>query len=188
MVTALAVTIFFASCQDSMKEIRKMELASNEPMGEAVNILLKHTDSGKLKLELSGERMLDFSNDQFPFTEFPEGLNVKVYENPADSTKFTTIIADHAFAYDDTDLFDLRGNVNIINSDGNTFVGDQLYWDQNGKHIFTDEPFVIYLKDKETGEDMGTKRGSSMDANEKLTNVTINNARDKFVAKSNEDL
>ncbi len=188
MVAIAVATIFFASCQDSIKEIRKMELASNEPMGEAVNILLKHTDSGRLKMQLSGDKMLDFSNDAFPYTEFPEGIHVRVYENPKDTLTYTTIIADRAMAYDETDLFDLRGNVQIINSDGNTFNGEQLYWDQIGKHIFTDQDFTIYLKDDETGDQVGVKTGSSMDANEELTEVTINNARDKFVAKSQNEL
>lgn len=185
MMTLVVIT-FFASCQDNIKEVRKMELASNEPMGEAVNILLKHTDSGVLKLAVSGRKMFDFGNDEFPYTEFPEGIKVKVYENKLDTTEYTTIIADRAVAYEETSLFDLRGNVQIISHDGNTFNGEQLYWDQTGKQIFTDQDVIVYLKDNGTGDDVGIKTGTAMDADEKLEKVNIKNAEDGFIVKTKE--
>jgi len=186
-ITALAVICFLASCDNNLKEIQKMEIASNEPVGEVENMLLKHTDSGKLKLTLQGEKMLDFSNDDFPYTQFPDGIKVEVYEYRNNKTEVTTITANMGTLYDITDLVDLKGNVKIITSDGNTFTGEQLYWDQTAKWIFTNQPpFEIVLKDPKTKEEVGRITATVLDASENLKIYQARNPDDTFISKSNQ--
>jgi LPS export ABC transporter protein LptC len=186
-ITALAVICFLASCDNNLKEIQKMEIASNEPVGEVENMLLKHTDSGKLKLTLQGEKMLDFSNDEFPYTQFPDGIKVEVYEYRNNKTEVTTITANAGTLYDKTNLVDLKGNVKIITSDGNTFSGEQLYWDQTAKWIFTNQPpFEIVLKDPKTKEEVGRITATVLDASEDLKIYQARNPDDTFISKSKQ--
>ncbi|KQC34433.1 hypothetical protein AAU57_00150 [Nonlabens sp. YIK11] len=175
-ITALAVICFLA-CTDNLEEIAKMNTVSNEPTNEVENLLLKHTDSGMLKITLSGKLMLDYSNDEFPYTEFPEGLQVEVYDTKKSPAEKTTITSDYGVIYNDTDLVDLIGNVTIVTSDGNTFYGDQLYWDQKSKWIFTNEPFNTDLKNS------SKTSGDIIDSNEKLTQALVRNARDQYYVK-----
>ncbi len=183
----MAVICFLASCQDNLKAIEKMEMSSNEPIGEVENMLLKHTDSGKLKLSLQGKNMLDFSNDDFPYTHFPDGIKVTIYETLQDSTAITTILADQATSYDLTDIVDLRGNVRIIRADGNTFAGDQLYWDQSDKWIFTNQAFETRLKDAETQADLGNTSGTVLDSDENLKLVQVRKADDAFLINQDNE-
>lgn len=186
-ITALAVICFLASCDNNLKEIQKMEIASNEPVGEVENMLLKHTDSGKLKLTLEGKKMLDFSNDEFPYTQFPDGIKVVVYEYRNNKTEVTTITANTGTLYDKTSLVDLIGNVKIITSDGNTFTGEQLYWDQTAKWIFTNQPpFEIVLKDPKTKEEVGRITARVLDASEDLKIYQARNPDDTFISKSKQ--
>ncbi len=172
-ITALAVICFLA-CPDNLKEIAKMNTVSNQPSSEVENLLLKHTDSSKLKVTLQGELMLDYSNDAFPYTEFPKGLKVEVYESKEDSTKKTTITADYAVIFNETDLVDMTGNVKIVAADGNTFYGEQLYWDQRSKWIFTGQPFRTELNNN------NRTTGTILDANENLTIAFVRYANDTF--------
>lgn len=165
--------IVILSCDDNLKAIQKMQISSNEPIGEVKNMLLKHTDSGLIKVKMSGKTMLDFSNDLYPFTEFPDGIKVTVYEHINDSLLETNITADYAIMYNDSDLVDLKGNVTIISHDGNIFNGEQLYWDQTSKWIFTNQPFSTILKS-------GTTSGDMLDANEDYNQSTVRNSDDKF--------
>ena len=176
-ITAIAVICFLA-CTDNLEEIAKMNTVSNEPTNEVENMLLKHTDSGRLKITLSGKLMLDYSNDQFPYTEFPDGLKVEVYDTK-DSTAVnkTTITSDHGVIYNETDLVDLTGNVVIETTDGNKFYGDQLYWDQKSKWIFTNQPFRTELNNS------SQTSGDIIDSNEKLTEALVRNARDQYYVK-----
>lgn len=185
-ITALAVICFFASCDDNLKVIQKMKIASNEPVGEVENMLLKHTDSGRLKLSIQGKKMLDFSNDEFPFTQFPDGITVKVYQYTDDQTNLTTITADSGTMYDQTKLIDLRDNVKIVTSDGNTFMGDQLYWDQKAKWIFTNQAFETSIVDSEDAQNIGKTTGTVLDANEDLKKLIAIDPDDTFVPKQNK--
>lgn len=161
------------SCDDNLKAIQKMQIASNEPIGEVKEMLLKHTDSGYIKVRMEGETMLDFSNDTYPYTEFPDGIHVIVYEHKNDSVLETNITADYAIMFSDSDLVDLKGNVTIVDHDGNTFNGSQLYWDQQAKWIFTDHSFKTNLKNAVTTGDM-------LDANQDLSKTIVRNNNDQF--------
>ncbi len=163
-----------------------MEIASNEPVGEVEKMLLKHTDSGRLKLSIQGKKMLDFSNDEFPFTIFPEGITVKVYQYTDNKTNLTTITADTGTMYDQTSLIDLRNNVKIVTSDGNIFMGDQLYWDQKGKWIFTNQEFETFIVDSEDNKNIGKTTGTVLDANEDLKKLIARDPDDTFVPKQDK--
>ena len=52
--------------------------------------------------------MLNFSNANFPYFEFPTKIEVILFDENKNQTK---IIADYAISYSNSDLIDLRGNV-----------------------------------------------------------------------------
>ncbi len=179
-ITATAVICFLA-CTDNLKEVAKMNAVSNQPSSEVEDLLLKYTDSGYLKATIRGALMLDYSNDSYPFTEFPDGIKVEVYETNGDTTKKTTITADYAVIFSESDLVDLKGNVKIVGTDGSTFFGDQLYWDQKSQWIFTDKSFRTDLtNNNETSGDI-------LDSNEKLTKALVRNSSDVYYVKPEDE-
>ncbi len=158
-----------------------MNAVSNQPSSEVENLLLKHTDSGYLKATIRGSLMLDYSNDSYPYTEFPKGIKVEVYETNGDTTERTTITADYAVMFSETDLVDLKGNVRIVGSDGSTFYGDQLYWDQKARWIFTDRSFRTDLTNN------NKTSGDILDSNEKLTKALVRNSSDVYYVKPEDE-
>jgi LPS export ABC transporter protein LptC len=179
-ITALAV-ICFLGCTDNLKEIAKLNAVSSQPTNEVENLLLKHTDSSRLKVTLQGRLMLDFAKDAFPYREFPKGIKVEVYESGTDTTKKTTITADYAVIFPGTDLVDMNGNVKIVAADGSTFYGQQLYWDQKAKWILTDQPFRTELNNN------NRTTGDILDSNQKLSNALVRNASDQFYVKPKDE-
>ena len=141
-ITVLFVIVFF-SCKDNYEDIKRMQKVSVEPAGIAENINLKHTDSGVLKAHLISSKMLDYSNKEFSYTVFPEGIELYVFEKE----NKTTITADHAVVYDQTNLIDLRGNVNILTYDGKKLMAEQLYYDQKEEWLFTNKPYKYAAED-----------------------------------------
>ena len=85
VVTVFAVTLFFG-CESNFKEVQKINFSDFVPGGDADNVNLKYTDSGLIKSILVSPKMLDFSNVEFPFTEFPKGIDVTLYDNKAKRT------------------------------------------------------------------------------------------------------
>lgn len=144
MVTVLAVTMFF-SCKNNFEEVQNIGILSSEPLTVAENINTKYTDSGKLKSILKSPKMLNFSNRDFAFYEFPEGVDLTLFD---DDNNRSNVIADYAIVYDETDLIDLRGNVVLDTHNRDTLYADQLFYDQKLQWLFTNQPVKFRTKDQ----------------------------------------
>ena len=87
-VIAFAMTLFFA-CKGNLKDIKKMDMSANEPVGISDSINVKYTDSGRLAANLISPKMYDYSNRDFSYSEFPEGILLYLYDK---QNQRTTII------------------------------------------------------------------------------------------------
>lgn len=136
------VAMFF-SCTNSAKEVRDFLADKNLPIGEAKDIYLKHTDSGKVDIKMKAPLMLDFANrENHPYSEFPEGIFITTIEKNGDST---TIQGDYAKSFSKTSVSEIKGNVVIINyAKNNKLETSEIFWDQKAHYFFTEKRFVFY--------------------------------------------
>ncbi len=168
IVIAIAMTMFF-SCKNDFGEVQKVGVLQNQPMGEAENIDLKYTelkeDTTEVKLlaNLISSKMLDYSNRDFAFSEFPEGIVLNVYDN---DDKKTTITSEYAIFYTDTNIIDLRGDVVIATHDKDTLFTEQLYYNQKLEWVFTNYPFYF----KRTA---GFTKGNGFDSDKSFKNFQM---------------
>lgn len=155
------------SCQNRLNEVRIWEQETNEPqtVGEGINLF--YTDSGKVKANLRSPKMLDYTNLDFPYREFPDGLEVDFFD---ENNQKNTVIADYGIIYQQTHLVDLQGNVKITTSDSTILNAQQLYWDQKKEWVFSDIPYTINMNNGALND------GKGFDANENF---------DKFISRSN---
>jgi LPS export ABC transporter protein LptC len=138
--TLAAFLQLFLSCESNFKEVQKIYLSEFTPTGEAEDFNLKYTDSGKIKSILISPKMLDYSNVEFPYTEFPIGINVTLFDPKG---KKTFVTANFATSYKGTSIIDLKGNVKITNEEGQTLETEQLYFDQKTEWFHTQKPFKL---------------------------------------------
>lgn len=154
-VIAFAMTLFFA-CKGNLKDIKKMDMSANEPVGVSDSINVKYTDSGRLAANLISPKMYDYSNRNFSYSEFPDGILLYLYDK---QNQRTTIISDYAIVYNETDLIDLRGNVVAATPEKDTLYAEQLYYDQTKQWLFTNLPVTFRSKDYVTnGEGFDSDR------------------------------
>lgn len=153
MVTIFIVTMFF-SCESDIKKVQQLSETSFVPTGEADTINLKYTDSGRIKSILKSPKMLDYSNITNPFTEFPKGIHVTLIDNKG---SITTVVANYAISYKNTDIIDLQGKVTISSQNGKRLETSQLYFDQKNEWFFTEKHF------KYTDEAGGYLEGPGVD-------------------------
>ncbi len=136
--TAVFSVALLCSCESNFKDVQKINYSEFIPNGEAENFNLKYTDSGRIKSILVSPKMLDYSNVEFPFTEFPKGILVTMYDPKG---KKTYISSDYAVTFKGTDLIDLQKNVKISNESGQVMETQQLYFDQKNEWFFTEKKF-----------------------------------------------
>lgn len=162
IVIAFAVTMFF-SCKNNFKEVQQIGILQNEPIGVAEEMNLKYTDSGRLIANLISPKMLDFSNREFSYNEFPEGILLYLFD---EHDKKSVIIADYAIVYNNTDLIDLRGNVLITTETKDSIFAEQLFYDQKRDWVFSNKP-VKYVSPTKI------VTGNAFDSNRDFTSYGI---------------
>lgn len=136
-IAALISALIFG-CESNFKEVQKINVSEFSPSGEADSITLKYTDSGRIKAILKGEKMLDYATVEYPFTEFPKGVEVTLYDSKG---KRTFVRSDHAMQFKGTEIIDLSGNVKIRTEDNQLLETEQLYYDQKNSWFFTEKKY-----------------------------------------------
>lgn len=157
LVILIASTLF--ACEGNYRNVKKLSLKDVLPATEGTDVNMVYTDSGKVVTNLLAPKLLDYSNFKFSYQEFPEGLEVRFFENNEQST----VTADYGMRYPETSIVDLRRNVVLVTADGNVLNAEQLYWDQKNKWVFTDHPYRITFNDGSYND------GERFDANEDFT-------------------
>jgi len=157
ILVLLAALVF--GCQSNFKEVQKINFAEFSPTGEADTLTLKYTDSGKIKAILVCSKMLDYGSVEYPFTEFPKGIHVTLYDNKGQKT---FVRSDFATSFKGTDVIDLRGNVVISTEQGQVLKTDQMYYEQKNEWFYTDKAFTL------TDPNKGSTAGEGIDFNKDL--------------------
>ena len=132
------IFIFLLSCEDNFQEIQNINSKNILPIGITENLKLIYTDSAKVKAILYSDLNKDFTNQSFPYSEFPEGVKITFYDNDLNETIVTS---DYAITYNKTNIVNWIGNVVINNFDGSELKTKQLYWDPEQEWLFTEEKF-----------------------------------------------
>jgi LPS export ABC transporter protein LptC len=172
----IAITFLIAmlfSCVNNRKKINDFIADKNLPISVTKNIYLIHTDSGRMKSKMITKLLHDFSNrNKHPYQEFPKGIKLITFEKNGDST---TVTANYARTYKNTEVSEIKGNVIVINHNKNIkLLTEQLFWDQKENYFFSNKKTILISgKDTLIGND-------GFDANSDLTNANMMNNKGKL--------
>ena len=119
----LLLFVVFSSCKNELEDVRSLDY-NNSPITIAKSINSIYTDSGIVSSKLISPKMYNFSNMDFPYFEFPESVEIILYDKNKNESIIT---ADYVISYNNTDLVDLRSNVIIITSSNDTLYTCLLY-------------------------------------------------------------
>jgi LPS export ABC transporter protein LptC len=139
VLAGIAFTLIFG-CESNFKNIQKSNISEFFPSSDADLVNLKYTDSGRITAVLVSAKMLDYATVAYPFTEFPKGIDVTLYDKNA---KKTFVKSNFAISYKKTSLIDLQGKVKIYTEDGQILETEQLYFDQKNQWFFTERRFKL---------------------------------------------
>ena len=153
----------FFSCQNNFNDVQKIGISDNEPIGVVYDFNSKYVDSGRVAANLFSPKMLDYTNRDFPFNEFPEGITLDLFD---EENNKNVIISDYAIVYNETNLIDLQGNVKITTHTNDTLFAEQLYYDKKAEWLFTNKPVTF-----KQGQDVID--GNGFDSNLKFTNAEV---------------
>ena len=150
-----------------MERIKELSRSEDAPGLYTENIEILYSDSAIVRFKLNAPIMVKFDQDpKDPFTEFPNGINIKRYNTEMEVT--TNITADYARQFTNEDKWLARNNVVVVNIQGDSLRTEELYWDQKKEKIYTEKFVTIITKDR-------IINGIGMHSDQEMNNIAVIN-------------
>jgi len=163
----LAVVFFTGACQSNKPDdIKAVTDEENLPSLSATELETTITDSGRVSYRFITPEMLQYDNREEPFTEFPKGLHLIVYNKQEEIE--AQIKCQYAIHYEEQELWELQNNVEAVNFKNEVINTEKLFWDSQNNRIYSDE-FIKITTDQEI------MTGYGFESDEKMENYTIKN-------------
>lgn len=178
----LGTSVLVVACSDE-----KTEVVHREVDGNVVPTMLTHdvvtviSDSGITRYRITTPVWYVYDEADVPTWKFPEGMFMEKFA--PDFSTDATIVCDSATYFKNDGTWRLDGNVNILNTAGEKFLTQQVFWDQRDKTVYSDSFIHIEKNDR-------TIEGYGFESNERMTIYTVNRPSGIFPAstfKNNKD-
>jgi hypothetical protein len=128
------------------------------------------TDNGRRTQRFFTPLMEDYDFAKEPFSEYRRGIEVISYDSLGAET--SNVVADYALHWTKRDMWELKGNVKMVGSDGRRLSTQQLFWDRKIERIYSNVDSKV-----EEGEDVFI--GEGFDADENLARWTFRRLKGK---------
>lgn len=165
MILLMIATLLLASCEEE-KHYYVPNIGNNGevPTMSTLDVNTFISDSGYTKYFIRTDiwDMYDECND--PFWKFPTGVELEQYDNGHNIE--STLRCDSARYFTQKRIWKLDGNVVMVNVQNDTFLTNQVFWDQTHRKIFSDS-FVHIVKTDRIIE------GYGFESNEQMTVYTV---------------
>jgi LPS export ABC transporter protein LptC len=164
-ILLLAVVFWGWSCQSNKPdEIKAAVDEKNHPSLSVDSLETVITDSTRIAYRFLTPEMNQYDNQEKPYTEFPRGLHLIVYNDKEEID--AQIKSQYAIFHEKDNLWELQNNVEAVNFKNEVINTEQLFWDAQKHRIYSDE-FIKITTDKEI------LTGYGFESDEKLENYTI---------------
>lgn len=159
----ISMTLF--SCTNKPEEIEKAEKQEikKEEFGREIEILI--TKKGKPNIKITAPKVVRNYSGK-PFNEFPEGMNLFVYNQ--EGTVESTLTAKYGKMGDNSTEMIAKDSVVVINKTGETLNTEHLIWDKENSKIKTEGFVKIQTEDE-------IIYGDGFESNDDFTEYEITN-------------
>ena len=142
----IILTVGICSCENNLQRDQTVNQSKYLPTGVAYNINFRYTDSARVEAILSAPVHVDYSNLDFEYSEFPQGLEITFFDLQGNENY---VFANYGLIYNRMRIADLQKGVRLVSHDGAELTTQQLYWDSKNKWLFTEETFNFKNQDYE---------------------------------------
>ena len=149
----------FAACGDKNDSIRIDGERHELPSLQEYDIVSVISDSGITRYRITSAELLMYDKAPEPYSFFPRGLYVERFD--ANYNIDASLVADKAKYFEQKDLWQLNGNVRIVNLQGEIFETEELFLDQKNDSVYT-EQFIKITQPKRMITGYGLESNSSM--------------------------
>lgn len=117
------------------------------------------SDSGYTKYHVTAPIWQMFEDAADPYWRFPDGMELEQYDDQLQPE--SSVICDSAIYFSRKRLWRLDGNVVMVNTQADSFLTQQLFWDQTSRKIYSDS-FIHIVRSDRIIEGYGFESDQSM--------------------------
>lgn len=163
----VGASVLVISCSDEKTEVVHREVdGNNVPTMLTYDVVTLISDSGVTRYRITTPVWYVYDEADVPNWKFPDGMFMEKFA--PDFSTDATIVCDSAVFFKNEGLWRLDGNVNILNTVGEKFLTQQVFWNQKEKEVYSDSFIHIEKSDR-------IIEGYGFESNERMTTYTVNN-------------
>lgn len=153
------------ACKDEKSAVGQIVLDTDSlPTMTTSKVTTLISDSGQIRYRITTVEWLVYDETETPTWKFPKGIYLEKFDR--DFAIDATVQCDSATYFSQRSLWRLDGNVNILNTNGEKFLTQQLFWDQRLNKIYSDSFIHIERADR-------TIEGLGFESNDRMTRYSI---------------
>lgn len=148
IIAVFSIAIFFIlqSCEEDIAEMNKKNTNTNFPSRIIHNADIMRRDSGFIRIKFKAPLLEEYEFVDTPYIEAKKGLYLEFFDKQ--NPKFPgTLRAKYAKFVEKKDFYEAKGNVKVVNVEGQTFLMKSIYWDRKNKKMHTKD--TVFISDKE---------------------------------------
>lgn len=162
----LAGLCLLAGCKDDNQNIVSRETDPERvPTMMTRNVETLISDSGIIRYRITTPLWLVFDEAKQPSWKFPNSLHLEKFNDLFQ--RDASIDCDSATYFTEQDLWRLDGRVYIVNTAGEKFLSEQLYWSNRNHKVYTDSFIHIEQQNR-------VIEGYGFISNDRMTNYSVN--------------
>lgn len=155
----LLLIVLVACSREQQRFVPNAGDGEHTPTMATLDVSTLISDSGYTRYHLTAPVWQMFEDAAEPFWKFPQGLEVEQYDLAMRPE--STVVCDSATYFSRKRLWRLDGNVVMVNTQADSFLTQQMFWDQNQRKIYSDS-FVHIVRSDRTIEGYGFESDQSM--------------------------
>ncbi len=155
-----AVAWLFTACTPEKQHYVPNTLGGDlTPTMATTDVTTLISDSGYTRYKVVTPLWQMFEDADEPFWRFPEGIELEQYDH--DMNPESNVICDSAVYLSRKRIWQLDGNVVMVNTLRDSFLTQQLFWDQTKRKMYTDS-FIHIVRSDRTIEGYGFESDQNM--------------------------
>ena len=136
----LGSAILLFSCQ-----AKNTQSAESAPESVAENMMTEYSENLSIMMSENGVKSYHFETPLMegytmardPYREFRKGVKITMFEEDSLSSDAATLTANYAIFYENRKLWEAKGDVVVIQTNGRRLYTQQLFWNQATHRIYS---------------------------------------------------
>lgn len=164
VIIVAIVASLAAGCREERQSYVPNTHGSATPTMATTDVSTFISDSGYTRYHITTDLWQMFEDAPDPFWLFPTGLYLEQYDEEMQPA--ASIVCDSARYFSRRRLWKLDGNVVMVNTERDSFLTQQLFWDQTRQTVYSDSFIHIVRQDR-------IIEGYGFESNQQMTRYTV---------------